>query len=701
MKRLKKYLIFTIIISLFLFSCSTNNKNTNNNLKISFETRGLKIVKPNEINKKWEWIVEPTFEYEVVGNYSKKENRLWVWKTKKNCGYVDKLGNIVIPFRYDAVWDFSEGLAAVSHGNSVGIIDTLGNLIIPFEYQDIYSIGFKDNIISVKNWKWGCIDSNNNIVIPFKYDNGISFHDGLARVSYQNKNFYIDKTGRTVLKHNYRFASFFSEGFAEVSKSKSGYINKKGKLVIPLKFDGANPFQDGLAVVKMNNKNGYIDTTGKVIIPIEYDYADWFKNGIAVVEKNGKRWFIDKKGNAIFPDKYENAYNFNYGLAQVEKNQKIGYIDKSGNLIIPYIFDDARNLENGLIWVKQNNKWGIIKLIKNKEKKQVDNNPPILTIENNNITETSRGFKLISEGKITLKGTILDESGVKEFTINGNQYEGNNYTEIDFSVEISGDANIHISATDSKGNNTEKLYSIVKPENNYQNNPQNNINSDKRLALVIGNSDYKNYPLKNPVNDANDMANVLEEIGFDVIKFTDTDFSEMNDAVDEFGEKLKNYSVGLFFYAGHGMQVDGENYLIPVDASLSNEGEVKYKCLAIGIVLAKMEATTNTNILLLDACRNNPFERSWSRSIQNKGLASINAPSGTFIGFATSPGDVASDGTNKNGIYTEAILTHINKKDLTIYQLFNKVNKTVSENTNNKQVPWISSSLSDDFYFNN
>jgi len=225
---------------------------------------------------------------------------------------------------------------------------------------------------------------------------------------------------------------------------------------------------------------------------------------------------------------------------------------------------------------------------------------------------------------------------------------------------------------------------------------------DKRLALVIGNCEYQYaVPLSNPVNDANAIAETLQLLGFDVMKHNNSSQKEMKKAIDSFGEKLKNYDVSLFFFAGHGLQVDGYNYLIPVDANVKSEGDAEYNCVNTGRVLSKMETSdANTNIVILDACRNNPFEKGWSRSLSNKGLAFMEAPTGSLIAYSTSPGNTASDGTGKNGLYTESLLKYIGDPDMNIIQVFQQTRKIVKEKSNGEQVPWESTSLINDFYFN-
>lgn len=226
---------------------------------------------------------------------------------------------------------------------------------------------------------------------------------------------------------------------------------------------------------------------------------------------------------------------------------------------------------------------------------------------------------------------------------------------------------------------------------------------EKRIALVIGNADYVHGNiLNNPINDAMSFAAALENLGFTVMNFLNADQKEMKMAIDEFGQKLPGYHVGLFYFAGHGMQVNGVNYLIPVDANLRIQQDVEYDCVDVGRLLGKMEgAGTSTNIVILDACRDNPFERSWSgrSGDRGKGLAFMNAPSGSIIAYATSPGKTASDGTGKHGLYTEALLQFIDVPGLPIEEFFKNVRTVVEIRSNKAQIPWESTSLKGNFFF--
>ena len=233
-------------------------------------------------------------------------------------------------------------------------------------------------------------------------------------------------------------------------------------------------------------------------------------------------------------------------------------------------------------------------------------------------------------------------------------------------------------------------------------NPMMNA-KEKRLAIVIGNEAYQHASrLANPVNDARSMRDALQSVGFDVFEYEDINQSQMKEAIDNFGNKLKNYTVGLFFYSGHGIQSKGANYLIPIDANITNEQQIEYDCVQADRVLGFMEAAgSKVNIVILDACRNNPFERSWSRAVEGSGLAFMNAPTGSLIAYSTSPGRTASDGTGSNGLYTSALLENLKTPDITILQMFQNVRRSVSDKSVKQQIPWESTSLTNDFYFVN
>ncbi len=219
-----------------------------------------------------------------------------------------------------------------------------------------------------------------------------------------------------------------------------------------------------------------------------------------------------------------------------------------------------------------------------------------------------------------------------------------------------------------------------------------------RLALVIGNAEYRVGPLRNPVNDAKAMTAVLTEHGFSVIYRQNATKAEMEAAIAEFGEGLEEGATGLFYFAGHGMQVQGRNFLIPVDAEIKSESRVRLTAIDVDVILDQMAAArSRINMMILDACRNNPFERSFRST--GGGLAQINAPEGTLIAYATAPGKVAIDGTGTNGLYTEELVRAIRQPGQKVEDVFKAVRSNVSRRSNGLQTPWEASSLVGDFYF--
>lgn len=226
-----------------------------------------------------------------------------------------------------------------------------------------------------------------------------------------------------------------------------------------------------------------------------------------------------------------------------------------------------------------------------------------------------------------------------------------------------------------------------------------NAGKGKRIALVIGNGAYTNAPpLKNPPNDARDMAATLKALGFEVTSGINVNQREMKRLMREFGQRLKTGGNGLFYYAGHGVQSKGRNYLIPVEADIQSEIEAEDAGVDVSLLLGYMDDAQNgLNIVILDACRNNPFARSFRSD--SKGLAQVDAPTGTLIAYATAPGRVASDGNGRNGLYTGELLKQMQVPGLTATEMFMRVRAEVMKQTGSKQVPWEASSLVGSFYF--
>ncbi len=233
-----------------------------------------------------------------------------------------------------------------------------------------------------------------------------------------------------------------------------------------------------------------------------------------------------------------------------------------------------------------------------------------------------------------------------------------------------------------------------------------NADAGSRVALVIGNSAYKHAaPLKNPSNDANDMARALEKLGFRVVVGRDLQKAGMEGAIREFTRLLPGADVALFYFAGHGLQVGGQNYLAPVEARLKAEADLDFEAVSLRLVLKQMEREQRTNIVFLDACRDNPLAKNLSRSMGTRsasvgrGLARVETGVGTLIAFATQPGNVALDGKGRNSPFTGALVKHIGQSGRSLSEIMISVRNDVLKESGGKQVPWEHSSLTGQFYF--
>jgi hypothetical protein len=330
---------------------------------------------------------------------------------------------------------------------------------------------------------------------------------------------------------------------------------------------------------------------------------------------------------------------------------------------------------------------------------QNTNNPPSLTwLSPEYFSSTT------SSQKYSIKVCVESKSPVKKAEVYvNNVLQINDATRgfnvvtsaCDYTIEkevslIAGENKIKIIVQNSNGTTTSDIRTIT----------FTNSNTEKRLALIIGNSSYATAPLKNPTNDANAIGSELKKLGFEVMLFTNITQAEMKKQIRNFGEKLaSDKGIGLFYYAGHGLQVNGENYLVPVDANIQKEQDIEFEALNLSRVMGEMDYAQNTmNIVILDACRNNPFTKG-PRSVSIIGLATTTAPQGTYIAYSTAPGSVAADGTANNGLYTQELLKSISKPGIKIEDVFKQVRTSVYEKSNKAQVPWENSSIFGDFYF--
>ena len=221
--------------------------------------------------------------------------------------------------------------------------------------------------------------------------------------------------------------------------------------------------------------------------------------------------------------------------------------------------------------------------------------------------------------------------------------------------------------------------------------------SSHRRALLIGNAAYPDSPLSNPVHDATDLASLLRRLGFEVTLQRDADRPTMEQAIDRFTQGVPRGSAGLFFFAGHGVQIEGVNYLIPIGTRFMAASDVKYQAVAADWVLARMdESGMDVKLLLLDACRNNPLGRSWTRAL-SRGLAVMETPQGALLAYATSPGKTAGDGAGRNSPFTGQLLRELALPGRDIEVALKAVRAGVQQSTKGEQIPWVASSMTGDF----
>lgn len=258
---------------------------------------------------------------------------------------------------------------------------------------------------------------------------------------------------------------------------------------------------------------------------------------------------------------------------------------------------------------------------------------------------------------------------------------------------------VHKTTSNSKSDSSQ-----TKELNNFQPAITINKSGQIRNALVIGNSTYKSNPLKNPENDAIAICESLRHSGFNVMLYSNLSQKELKIAIREFGQQLKESGgVGLFYFAGHGLQEGGRNYILPVDADIRKAEDIEFEAVDLSRVLVEMDyAENDLNLIILDACRDNPYKEAFKDTRnRHNGLASIqSAPYNSFIAFSTSPGAVASDNPDsENGLYTAQLLEVMQKKGVKLEDVFKSVRANVRKLSNGLQIPWEISSIEADFYF--
>lgn len=308
------------------------------------------------------------------------------------------------------------------------------------------------------------------------------------------------------------------------------------------------------------------------------------------------------------------------------------------------------------------------------------------------------GDQVVNDTNLKIEGEIDGTDRIAKVFVNGSPAQYDMSRSFTANVDlVKGKNRISVAIQNTQGAITEKdFYVTCEPtDKKVASQP---IVHGKRMALVIGNASYASAAkLNNTINDANSMEKVLKDLGFEVIKILNGTYEQMKNSIYAFGDQIHDVDVSLFYYAGHGLEVDGTNYLVPVDANISSALDVKLKTIPMTGVLRTMELTNDEglNMIILDACRNNPFPT--GRRSGGSGLARVQAPSGTLIAYATDPGSVASDGDTDNGLYTGELVKQL-RLSQRIEDIFMNTRNAVEQKSDGTQRPWEEARLKGVFY---
>ena len=649
-----------------------------------------------------------------------RDSNTGLTRVKNNAGkygYIDDTGTEIIPTKYDELGDFGDGkrLAVAKYYGKYGYLKPNGQMATEFKYDIALSFDWDNRLAPVATKKvngeyvFGYINLSGTEVIPIKYEIAMPFCDGLAAVCMGDKYGFINEEGTKVIDYQYDDVEWgFYEGYAWVKKNgKWGLIDKKGiglqvannfQFTRLLNFDYYEGWADAMTAT---SKTFYFDKYGK-----SYTTSEERKraNEKIVLELATIDW------KDVVKETTQPTFNVKAGVKSTSKIEKITVTVEGQRGIKNVDSDDydAKINENvtlnegpNKIIIAVTNAAGTAKVEKTVTYRTVS----LPTIEWN-VTATT-----VKQSTYQVLAKIKSKSRIEDVYVLVND-ERNSNRSIKVVVADNFDMSLNRTVTLSEGTNTIKIFarneagavtSVAKTV--VYEKEKIVVQTERRLALVMGNANYKNVEnrLKNPVNDASDFANKLESLGFDVIRAFDKDKQGMELAVANFGKRANNYDVALFFYAGHGIQSDKINYLVPVDANLNSEAEVEFKCVPADLIVKTLTLSKSPmKIAIFDACRNNPWERAWHRALGNRGFTGIEPPAGMIIAFSTAAGSVASDGKNKrNSPYMTAILKTLDIPGLSLLDFFQEVSADVQENTNPIQSPWIQNSLGrGKFYFN-
>lgn len=661
------------------------------------------------------WVIQP--KYHTVGDFN--DGVTFFECDDGSKGFVDKNGKIIRRWTYvNYVRNFSEGLALVDMYGKVAFIDKTGKFVIPFQYRSANN--FSEGLAAVErlDGKTGYINKYGKMVIVldgyewFYFDN---FHNGLARVSKNGKDGYIDNTGKLVIEPTFYYGGPFYGNLAPVQMEKNGkygFIDQTGRLVVDFIYDYAYFFQEGLAGVALDGKWGFIDETGEMVIPLKFNqitddigfqFRYGFSEGLAAVKSNSNKiCFINKHGDVAIASQFDGARHFRSGLAAVKINDKWGFINKKGEFVVEPQFAQGRDFSEGLSAAcLERFSNGFIKV--NNYYKKVNEVTAIDLLSSNRSISSSYNLRIGVKSPSQIRDKYVYVNGSLQRAIDVVKNDG-------FDMEIGQDVSLH------EGNNTIRIEIInasgttSKEFAVYVSTSTHTISpSEKRIALVIGISNYRNTSrLRNTINDANAMESKLRQCGFTVIKRTDLQTaSEIQNVINDFGAQARNgYDVALFFYAGHGINYNNESWIVPTLASIQCAEQIPNVCANAGWIMDATSGVKN-RIVIFDACRNLPGIKDCnnaSRDIEGHitpGITSFRKGGGAFVAYACSQGETSGDGPiGGNGIYTGELLKILDKPNMNILDVFSETATNVHNKTNATQNPWNTSAFYGKFIFN-
>lgn len=653
-----------------------------------------------------------------------------------------------------SAWSENQALLIqVECNGRYGMINIQGEEVIPVVYENIWEDVFDPNnpdymyICVKKGGKYGFVDSRNNTIIGFSYDDASGFnHDlsglYLARVCKNGLWGVINQAGNLIVPMQYTKMGFYSEGVLFVEKNgKVGGIDHNGQTVVSFFYDAPTSrvaslprFRQGRAALIKYNKCGLIDHDENQIVPFEYDAGRRSPHveicGSWTAEKGGRKYFFDRYGKQYATSNDRNkaldtmvsmyvihasTYGWNSGKSKyplvvhaesgssfkdvtVLVNGRERKIDKTISYKNIYInsyinldygdntIDIVYSLYNG---TRKTFRWKVFC-----DSEQPDKKPIIEWLSLQQQTSSPNNtFELGIKSDHQLTSVICYVNGSQTRSLGAVADDGYDFRR-KYRVSLKeGENVIRVEATNSYG-------TAVKEKTITYYKSQTTSTQERRIALVVGNNTYGDgNDLRNSINDARAIASKLETLGFTVMTAYDQTRQQLETTLSSFCRKATSYNVALFYYAGHGMALNNRNYIIPIGTNMSNETVARYNSIDVQMVLDLMNSSgCSMKMLILDACRDNPFAKRGGMS----GFGAMDAAEGTIIFFSTAVNTQASDGSIQSGHspFATAFLNALEKPNLSEDAFLKEVTTSVKKATGGAQLPYRTSAFTGSFFFN-